>query len=479
MNGENELILNGCPTTISYECTKKITEQMEKNICKIKIGNNRGTGFFCKVPFPDENNMLPVFITNNHVIDDKILKQQNSTIAISSIFFENKIINLNDRIKYTNKEYDCTIIEIKESDKIENYLELDDYIIDDVIYSENNDEKYIGKTLYIIQYPEGHLSVSYGILEKIDDLKNYYFYHKCSTKEGSSGSPILTINNKIIGIHSSGIDNKINKGILLNYPLKDFIEKNIENKMTEKEQSALNAFNEYFKLDIKDNRIEKLHLNYKVKEIDLFQFTKIKFKNLKELYMRSSVSNLTTFENIKFDKLEILDLNFSFFKDLKSFANLKFNNLKKLYLVDNNISDLKGLDTAKIPKLEILDLSINKISDISVLHKMNCKNLKDLNLNDNNNITDLKVFEKVKFDNLEKLHLAGNKIEFIDGLDKANFKNLYVLDLERNNISDAKQFEKITNLKSLRSLFLKGNHIDEEKCKEIEMNLKLYKNVKL
>ena len=73
MNGENELILNGCPTTISYECTKKITEQMEKNICKIKIGNNRGTGFFCKVPFPDENNMLPVFITNNHVIDDKIL----------------------------------------------------------------------------------------------------------------------------------------------------------------------------------------------------------------------------------------------------------------------------------------------------------------------------------------------------------------------------------------------------------------------
>ena len=470
---------------ISFESTQKILEQMNNCICKIKINNKQATGFFCKIPFPNKKKMKKVLITNNHVINKDLLYNNYTQIELSIKEYSKMIsINLKDRLKYTNKVYDITIIELKESDNINNYLELDDSILDDIVTNidnikENYNKDYINQTIYIIQYPESELSVSYGVLSNISDDKDNEFIHNANTKEGSSGSPILTINNKIIGIHSSGIDNKINKGILLNYPLKDFIEKNIENKMTEKEQSALNAFNEYFKLDIKDNRIEKLHLNYKVKEIDLFQFTKIKFKNLKELYMRSSVSNLTTFENIKFDKLEILDLNFSFFKDLKSFANLKFNNLKKLYLVDNNISDLKGLDTAKIPKLEILDLSINKISDISVLHKMNCKNLKDLNLNDNNNITDLKVFEKVKFDNLEKLHLAGNKIEFIDGLDKANFKNLYVLDLERNNISDAKQFEKITNLKSLRSLFLKGNHIDEEKCKEIEMNLKLYKNVKL
>ena len=49
-----EKILTEYPNVISYECTKKIIEQMEKNICKIKIGNEQGTGFFCKIPFPDK-----------------------------------------------------------------------------------------------------------------------------------------------------------------------------------------------------------------------------------------------------------------------------------------------------------------------------------------------------------------------------------------------------------------------------------------
>ena len=31
---------------------KKIIDQMQKNICKIKIEEEQGTGFFCKMPFP-------------------------------------------------------------------------------------------------------------------------------------------------------------------------------------------------------------------------------------------------------------------------------------------------------------------------------------------------------------------------------------------------------------------------------------------
>ena len=126
MEVQKESILRGYPNIISYECTKKIMEQMVKNICKIKIGEEQGTGFFCKIPFPDINNMLSVFITNNHIINDKILYENNSKININ-IEEENEIkeINLNNRIKYTNKEYDITIIEIKENDNIKNYLELD------------------------------------------------------------------------------------------------------------------------------------------------------------------------------------------------------------------------------------------------------------------------------------------------------------------------------------------------------------------
>ena len=177
MEGQKESILRGYPNVISYECTKKIMEQMSKNICKINIGEEQGTGFFCKIPFPDINNMLSVFITNNHIINDIILYKNNSKININ-IEEENEIkeINLNNRIKYTNKEYDITIIEIKENDNIKNYLELDDKIIEDILNNNNKNYKYIDDTIYIIQYPEGKLSVSYGILNSIYEDKKYNFF---------------------------------------------------------------------------------------------------------------------------------------------------------------------------------------------------------------------------------------------------------------------------------------------------------------
>ena len=80
MEDNEESILSNYPNVISYECSKKIIEQMERNICKINIGKKQGTGFFCKIPFPNKEKMLPVFITNNHVINDELLKQANAKI---------------------------------------------------------------------------------------------------------------------------------------------------------------------------------------------------------------------------------------------------------------------------------------------------------------------------------------------------------------------------------------------------------------
>jgi len=116
MEEHKESRLKGNPI-IPYECTKKLIKQMENNICKISIGENQGTGFFCKIPFPDLNNMLPVFITNNHIINQELLYKDNSIIEID-IEEEDEIkkLNLNNRMKYTNEEYDITIIEIKNED---------------------------------------------------------------------------------------------------------------------------------------------------------------------------------------------------------------------------------------------------------------------------------------------------------------------------------------------------------------------------
>ena len=225
MEGENESLLTGYPNVITYDCTQKIMEQMKRNICKIKIGEEQTTGFFCKIPFPDKENMLPVFITNNHVINEELFNEKNKEISIK-IKEDKKMknIKLNDkRTVYTNEEYDTTIIEIKYEDEIKDFLELDDEIINDIINNINGNEDYIDKTIYIIQYPEGELSVSYGILQRIYEDKPHNFIHKCSTRKGSSGSPILNLKNKIIGIHKKGYDKKYNEGTFLNYPIKEFI----------------------------------------------------------------------------------------------------------------------------------------------------------------------------------------------------------------------------------------------------------------
>ena len=78
---------------------------MESNICKIIIGEEQGTGFFCKIPFPDLNTMLSVFITNNHNIDEELLYKDNAIIEINIEEEINiKKLNLNNRMKYTNDE---------------------------------------------------------------------------------------------------------------------------------------------------------------------------------------------------------------------------------------------------------------------------------------------------------------------------------------------------------------------------------------
>ena len=125
MSAIKEKWIKNYPEIVSLETTKKIIEQMEKKIFKICLNDgSKGTGFFCKIPFIN-NKELKVLITNNHVIN---LEMGKITISINNNK-EIREIDLNNRIKYTNKEYDITIIEIKEEDEIKDYLEIDEDIM--------------------------------------------------------------------------------------------------------------------------------------------------------------------------------------------------------------------------------------------------------------------------------------------------------------------------------------------------------------
>ena len=89
------------PEIVSLESTEIIINQMKKNIFKISsVNGNKSTGFFCKIPFIN-NEELKVLITNNHMVN---LDKENEKIAISmNNDSEIKEINLNNRIKYKIK----------------------------------------------------------------------------------------------------------------------------------------------------------------------------------------------------------------------------------------------------------------------------------------------------------------------------------------------------------------------------------------
>ena len=191
---ENEKKLRDYPRPIFIEENDLITEQMKTTICKISTeAGEKGTGFFCKIPIPHKE--LKVFVTNNHVINEEVLEKKKPIYV--SINNKPKEIKLKGKFTYTNKEFDATIVEIKEnSDDITHFLELDE-----------NQEivEYIGSSIYTLQYPSFNEmqkpAVSYGILKKRYSDKEYDFIHYCSTEHGSSGSPILNLSNfKIIGI---------------------------------------------------------------------------------------------------------------------------------------------------------------------------------------------------------------------------------------------------------------------------------------
>ena len=121
-------------------------------------------------------------------------------------------IYLNNRIKYTNKEYNITIIQIfQENDKINDFFELDYRLL-----NMNEKELYILNNTYNEKY-----DIFGGKVLKNDF---YNFNYICQTNNISPGTPILNIsNNKIIGIHK-GFDKKTNCniGFFFNYFLQTF-----------------------------------------------------------------------------------------------------------------------------------------------------------------------------------------------------------------------------------------------------------------
>ena len=150
---KKEVKLVGSVDSLSQAQLKYILSQMQKSICKIRKDKSVGTGFFAKIQFPEQFNLLPVLITCNHVLDaDSITEGKRILISLNNDENQFSIIINNLRKTFTDTDKDITIIELKpEIDGLKDILYLD---VDEKIY-EDNLNKIDFKSIYIIHYENG------------------------------------------------------------------------------------------------------------------------------------------------------------------------------------------------------------------------------------------------------------------------------------------------------------------------------------
>jgi len=157
------------PFQISIKDNLEIIEQSKKCVCQIITDKNRGTGFFCKFINYYDGKEMKILIINNHIIGSEELKQNNIRIS----FYDGRItpLKLNNSRKIFTKidlDIDITIIELKEEDRINNCLELDENFCQNKaqdLYS-----KYRNKAIYTLFFSNELSYISYGIIKYFSSL---------------------------------------------------------------------------------------------------------------------------------------------------------------------------------------------------------------------------------------------------------------------------------------------------------------------
>ena len=382
------------------ETKKKLNKKGENSTCKIITKTQKGTGFFCNIPFINKN--VKVLFTSYNILDQKLL-QYGNTIKLAYKNKMKKIQLTNDRMICYNSKLDYSCIEILKKDKIEDFFEIE--------YEkyENYDDEYSNEDIAILEYPNrGYLKVMGGNIEKIIKQK---IEHSVITYKGSLGAPIILLlrDLKVIGIHK-GFDGikQINYGIFMKNIIEDinrnyFIcEYNIDKNSINKNITMLNyddglLYNFFFGSELQ-NYCE-LYLNQE--KIDFsysYNFTKIGKNKLKVIlkclltnlsFMFHDCSYLTSLNLSYLNSVNVTDMKnmFSVCSSLKSinFSNLNTSKVKNMEKMFYKCSSLISLDLSNFNTSNVTDMSW-MFSSCSSLTSLDLSNFDTKNVTDMNNM---------------------------------------------------------------------------------------------
>ena len=317
-----------------------------------------------------------------------------------SINKKKKKIEIGDVI-YNNKEYNYSILEIKEN--VENkfpFLE-----IDNELYLEESSMYYNNRSIYVLQYiNEKDITVSYGVINNANKSKIRY---SCDLLKNSKLSLIFNLsNNKLIGIHQSG-SNCFNKGMFISFLTKEFIKI---------KKHKLNSTNE-IKLSIK---VEKNNID---KELYFFTDSKQYLKELNELNTKIYINKKEyNFKRYFIPKKEgIYDINIKF--------NIKLKDCSYMFAGCENIIniDFTSFNSEYIRNMEYM------FSE--------CKNLQSINLfsfNTSNITYDDNIFYGCYYE--DNFDLSSFDIKDIED---SSSEDLSDINSEEPNEEDIRDFYKI------------------------------------
>ena len=443
----DEKFIENSISSVSIEGIENILFQMKKCICKIyKKDGNKGTGFFCRIPFPDYNNLLPALITNNHILGQNDIENHNIIDISLNNGQEEKRIKINSkRILFTAQDLDVTIIEIRPNkDNITNFLDIDENIAKENYLLE---KLYKNKSIYICHYPKGkNIEVSYG---QISSLTDYHINHLCQTENGSSGSPILSLETfKIVGIHKGAASNfKFNIGIFIKNVIKKFHnqfknefykyisnKKKIKNEMTISynvgDYEYIRIFSKKFVENNKNNCL--ITINGK-KEIELCEYIDKKDLKQDEKILNVTLKEIRTMHDLSYMFFECRRL--LFISDISNWNTSNIVNMSYMFgscLSLSCLPDISNWDTSNVTNMKgmfELCISLSSIPDIS---KWNMSKVIDISFMFNKcfsltNLPNISNWDISNIKNISKMLnecIAIKSLPDISGWDTSNISNM-------------------------------------------------------
>ena len=382
---------------------------MENSFYKININEEKSLlGIFSH--FKNDKINIPVLII------DKYIKFENIDKSIK-VFINNerKIINLGN-VKYHNKEYNITILEIIENKNNNiNYLE-----IDDLIYENDSEMYYSNESIYTIHCNnKNNILVSYNSIKEIN--KSIIIYNYKTDSKYDFNITFNSNNNKIIGINKSNINNKC---IFIKYLINEFIfkykysnkyinsfknDKNLKNEidiLIKVEQEDIDNKKEiYFLSDKYYNFLEEkyIYCHEELKELNKDN-TELYINNEKYEYKKYFIPKNRGLYDIKLKfKNKLKDCSYMFVGceriikiNLNNFNTEEVINMKRMF---NGCENLKYLDLSSF--------NTHNVIDMSYMFSL-CKSISNLNLLSFNtkNVTNMSVMFQT-CENLKELDLSS------------------------------------------------------------------------